>query len=70
MLFVQEKFMESLTEDIHSENGITVTNRTNGEELALLMEAYDVYIPVFDESKDSVTPELIVMLIGNPVVFA
>ena len=70
MLFVQEKFMESLTEDIHSENGITVTNRTNVYELALLMEMYDFSIPVFDENKDSVTPELIVMLIGNPVVFA
>ena len=70
MLFVQEKFMESLTEDIHSENGITVTNRTNVYELAFLMEMYDFSIPVFDENKDSVTPELIEYMLGAPVSFA
>ena len=69
MLFVQEGYLESLTKDIQSANGIHVNLGVDGDELEKLMADYDAFIPEFDEHKAAITTDLIEQFIGEPISF-
>ena len=69
MLFVQEGYLESLTKDIKSANGIHVNLGVDGDELEKLMADYDAFIPEFDEHKAAITTDLIEQFIGEPISF-
>ena len=69
MLFVQEGYLESLTKDIKSANGIQVNLGVDGDELEKLMADYDAFIPEFDEHKAAITTDLIEQFIGEPISF-
>ncbi|MBO5511054.1 MAG: hypothetical protein J6B24_04905, partial [Clostridia bacterium] len=69
MLFVQEGYLESLTKDIKSANGIQVNLGVDGDELEKLMADYDAFIPEFDEHKAAITTDLIEQFIGEPTSF-
>jgi hypothetical protein len=70
MLFVQEEYLESLSNDIKSENSISVSLGVDGNELETLMNCYDSYIPAFDEHKAAITTDVILAFIGEPVSFS
>ena len=67
MLFVQEGYLDTLTKDVKSANGISVNVSVNTSELKLLMDQYDAYIPAFDEHKDAITIEVIDSMLGEPI---
>ena len=69
MLFAQEEYLDSLSQDIQSVNGISVSLGVDEAELEKLMADYSAYVPAFDEHKAAITTDLIREFIGEPVSF-
>ncbi|MBO7761773.1 MAG: InlB B-repeat-containing protein [Clostridia bacterium] len=69
MLFVQEENYETLVSDVKATNNVTISPEVNTVDLAMLQTAYDTLLDVFEENKALVTPDLIVALIGDRIVF-
>ena len=70
MLFVQEEYFDTLTDDIKAENK-NVNASVAIADLALeqLMNDYETLIPVFVENKELYTVELILAYIGEKIKF-
>ena len=69
MLFVQEDYLDTLTDDIKAENKITVTLTETSERVALIIGLYDTTVDIFIQNKELVTEEIIVAFIGNKKTF-
>ena len=69
MLFIQEEKLDELESDVKNANGLDITVTTDALDLEVLMANYDIVVDVFIENKDSVTPELIVEMIGEKITF-
>ena len=68
MLFVQEEVYSSLTSDVRSENGITVSVTLNDAYLTKLKSEYSLKTENVVEGKDKYSVEKILQYIGNRVV--
>ncbi len=68
MFFVQEgDNYNSLSTDMKSDNGLTVSVSLSSVKLNKLLSDYDTYIPVFIENKDSMSSEAIIAYLSTGV---
>ena len=70
MLFIQEEYYSDLVEDVSKTNGVTIEVKVSDGDLAFLLAAYDVLIPIFIQNKENVTAEVILNFIGEKIVFS
>jgi len=70
MLFVQASHYNNVVTDVKAENSyLTNFNITmNATILAKLQSDYEINLPIFDENKENVTPEIITTYIGSMIV--
>lgn len=69
MLFVQEGNLDTLTDDIKTQNNVTVSLAVSATDLNMLKAFYSSLIPIFIESKDFITADVINMAIGDKITF-
>jgi len=70
MLFVQASHYNNAVTDVKAENSyLTNFNITmNATVLAKLQSDYEINLPIFDENKENMTPEIITIYIGSMLV--
>lgn len=71
MLFVQEAYYDSLSDDVKSANSsITLSSLVDEDTLAKIKSDYSSYVSAFIETKDSMSSEAIIAFIGDKITFA
>lgn len=70
MLFVQEEYFDTLTDDIKAENkNVNAEAAIAAADLEQLLNDYETLVPVFTENKELYTVELILAYIGEKIKF-
>ncbi len=70
MLFVQEDFYDTLSDDIKSENkNLTTQVTVSSADLNKLLSDYELLIPIFTEEKSNITKEVIIAYLGEKITF-
>lgn len=69
MIFVQEEFYESFVSDVENTNNVTLSLLLSDSDFDKLLSDYDTLIPAFTETKDAVTPEIIIAYIKDKITF-
>ena len=70
MLFVQEDYLTSFTEDVQDENpGLTLSVETSPGEIALLDGYYETQLIAYDAIKELVTPDMVVGFIESDTFY-
>jgi hypothetical protein len=68
MIFVQEEYYDSLSDDIKSVNGnVNAEIIVSNQDVEQLMNAYANLAPVFIENKDLFTVDMILEYIGEKI---
>lgn len=71
MLFVQEEYLDTLTDDVRSVNpAVTLTVTMNTTDLTRIESDYDTLIDVFITNKSTATSSDVVAAIGEKISFA
>ena len=66
ILFVQERFLESFTENVKDENkDLTLSVTVSSAMIAVLDNYYTLQLPLYDEIASLVTPEMVIAFIGT-----
>jgi hypothetical protein len=70
MLFIQEEYYDTHTDDIKSANkNINAVVTVSDADCSRLISDYEEFVPVFVENKDIFTVELILVYIGEKIIF-
>ena len=69
MLFIQEENYDTLIADVKATNGIDISVTVGIVDHLKLLSDYDELVPAFIETKDTVTPDIIIDYIGNKITF-
>lgn len=70
MLFIQEDYFDTHSDDIKAENkDVNAVVTVSGTALAKLQSDYEELVPVFVENKEIYTVELILAYIGDKIIF-
>ena len=69
MIFVKENYYDSLTADIKSENGITVSSKVSASDLSMIQSEYAVKVDIFIANKENMTVDAILTFIGTKITF-
>ena len=70
MLFVQEDYYDSLTKDVKSANGITITSLVTSTTLNKIKSDYGTYVEVFLAGKEEMSSDIIIAWIGERIKFS
>lgn len=70
MLFIQEENYDTLVDDVRAVNGIDIAITVDSSDHMKLLSDYDELIPLFIESKDSITSDTIIDHIGDKIIFS
>lgn len=70
MIFVQEAYYDTLSDDVKSENeSLAVHTAVDSTDLGKLISEYEELIPVFNDNKALYTKELVIAYIGDKITF-
>ena len=66
MMFVQEAYLESFTDDVADENkGLSLEITVSSEDIGALDSYYETLLPAYDEIAALVSPEDVIIFIGE-----